>query len=216
MEKEQYKICQILKWALTAILVSSPVFLQAGDTINTTDRQTENLRCSAENTWQDDLASIEEKIKEQIEEFGSDIARLQEYLIEQTKSLLKDRTDKGITLHDLMLNGKQPAIVVKPGDSIFGRVDCQVDENELEKETFYRVLVGFNDQETAPTSILNIEGDDAKTTTQNFVLVAPKDPGIYRVAFKTIEQKDRDDAFESWTNEEAKNTKTVGFIVVRE
>ncbi len=146
------------------------------------------------------------------------MSAIQEYLQNyHWKGLIQDHAASGIvTLSHLEMNGPHKAVMVKPGERIEGSVQCAFDPLNTSAFSLYRVVLGFKG-EGGQTTICNCFGSLAGNTIENFVLIAPTEPGVYQVRFRVAEALLAKTAIMEWKDsngEEPDGTTTIGLIVV--
>jgi len=174
--------------------------------------------------------SIEDKVKEAIDDasqalknavdkLGDDFDTIQNYLDNyHWKGIIQDEATSGaVTLKNMHLNGHSKAVVVKPGERIEGVVQCDLDREQCESFSFYRVVLGIKGK-GAQTTIGNELGIVAGKSEEKFVLIAPSESGLYQIRFRLVDALLKKNALESWTDEngdEPDGTTTIGLVFVK-
>ncbi len=101
------------------------------------------------------------------------------------------------TLSNLKLGNGKKAVVAKPGQQIEGEVVCNLDRKQCSALSLYRVVLGIKNQ-GGQTTVFNHFGLRAGRETDHFTLVAPKEKGVYEVAFRVVEAAREGTALQSW------------------
>ncbi len=175
---------------------------------------------SSESKIKNAIDGAAESLKKGVEKCGDKIEDIQDYLYHYDwKGLFHVKTTSGITtVSEVRLNGHPRVIVVKPGERIKGHLKYTLDKKRCKDLKYHRILLGIKG-EGAQTTIGTGVGIIAdKESKDNFVLIAPKEPGLYQVRFKSVENYTESEALKKWYNEDGKEpsgNKTIGFIYVK-
>lgn len=160
-----------------------------------------------------------DSLKTGVDKLGDDMNAIQSYLDNyHWKGLIQDEATSGVTtLKHLELKNHAKAIVVKPGERVEGIVQCNLDREQCSNLKVYRVVLGLQGK-GAQTTIGNELGIIAGESVESFALVAPSEPGIYQIRFRTVEEVLKKAALDDWVDEkgdEPDGTTTIGIIVVK-
>lgn len=175
---------------------------------------------NVEDKTKDAIDQVANFLKKGVDQLGEDLSAVQKYLDNyHWKGLVQDTaSSNGVTLKYLNLNGHSKAVVVRPGERIEGNVLCNIDSSQCSSLQFYRVVLGLKGV-GAQTTIGNELGLVAGESQEKFVLIAPKEPGLYQVRFKLVESLLEENALKSWVDgngHEPDGTTTIGVILVKE
>lgn len=169
---------------------------------------------SLDETIKHSIDEASDSLKAIIDECKDNYVRVQDYLDDKWNHLVQEvALYDALTLKHLQLNGHSRVVVVEPGQKIKGSVVCSLDKSKCDPLTFYRVVLGVEDQK-AQTTIGNEFGVFAGESLEKFTLVAPCEPGIYLLRFKLVQSLWEKTAMHSWEEEAPDVTKTIGIIVV--
>lgn len=171
-----------------------------------------------ENTIKNGIDTVSDFLKNAVDKISDDIESVQTYLDNyHWKGMIEDEAASGVaTLGYLTLNGHQRAVAVKPGERIEGEVNCSFDRKECSPVGFYRVVIGIKGQ-GAQTTVGNSLGAVAGSSIEKFVLIAPKEAGVYQIRFRSVEAFLEGNALAAWIDEqgnEPDGTTTLGLIFV--
>lgn len=154
-------------------------------------------------------------LKKGVEKTGDKIEDIQTYF----RKKFHEQTSSGpATVTDVKFNGHSLAAVVKPGERIEGKLKCSLNKDKIKDLKYHRLILGFKG-EGAQTSIGSGVGYFAdKESKENFVLIAPSTPGLYKVRFRPVESYTEEEALKKWKDnngqEPGKET-TIGLIYVK-
>lgn len=170
-------------------------------------------------------ASVEDKIKKTVDQaadsiksavdsIGNDISAVQNYFDNyHWKGIMQEEATSGVaTLRNLHLNGHGVAVAVKPGERIVGEVDCSIDREACSSLGYYRVVIGIHNR-GGQTTIGNSVGLSAGESHEQFVLIAPSEPGLYQIRFQTVDAYFESSALSEWNDPDG--TTTIGLILVK-
>jgi hypothetical protein len=111
---------------------------------------------------------------------------------------IKDRAIYGpATLSNFKLGSSKKVAIVHSGQEIKGEVTCNVDRKQCSAFSMYRVVLGIKNQ-GGQTTVFNHFGLRAGKETDPFTLVAPRQKGIYEVAFRLTKAASEGMALQSW------------------
>ncbi len=206
---------------LTMILVSlgstSPAFAKsAGDKIKGgIDTTADALKKGVDKTGEtfDDAKT---GVKKGIKKFGEKVEDLQTYF---RKKFHEQVTVDPTTVSDVTFNGHHMATIVKPGERIDGQFKCSFNKDQIRDLRYHSVLIGFKGREQAETVVdmgrgffLDQENEAA------FTLIAPSEPGFYKVRFRPVNGYIEHDVLKKWKDENGAvpdSTSTIGLIYVK-
>jgi len=160
-----------------------------------------------------------DSLKSGIDKLGDNFEAIQDYLNNyHWKGIVEDKATSGpATLENLQMNGRGHAIVVHPGERIKAKVDCHLDREKCSSLGYYQIVMGLNG-DGPQTTIGNELGLVAGDTTEKFKLVAPDQPGIYQVQFRTVDAIRTSTALNAWKDDhgnEPGSKTTIGIVVVK-
>lgn len=121
------------------------------------------------------------------------------------------------TLSNLKLGGGKNVIVVSPGQRIDGEVQCALNKQACSPLSLYRVVLGIKNR-GGQTTIFNHFGIKAGKEVDRFTLVAPRQKGIYQLAFRVATTAREATAIEAWDKESDANLghpAPIGLIIVQ-
>lgn len=165
------------------------------------------------------IDNIGDALKSTVDRLGDNLAAIQDYLDNyHWKGLIQDEATSGAaTLKHLQLNGHSKAVVVRAGERIQGIVLCDLDSKQCSSLSLYRVVLGIKGK-GAQTTIGNELGIFSGESLENFILIAPSEPGIYQIRYRLVESFTKKAALEAWVDEngnEPSAITTVGIILVK-
>ncbi len=174
---------------------------------------------SADNAIKGFIDNIADGLKSAVDRLGDNLAAIQDYLDNyHWKGLIQDEATSGaVTLKHLQLNGHSKAVVARPGERIQGTVLCDLDSKQCASLSLYRVVLGIKGK-GAQTTIGNELGIIASESLENFVLIAPSEPGIYQIRYRLVESFAKKAALEAWVDEnghEPSAATTIGIVLVK-
>ena len=172
-----------------------------------------------EETIKDSIDKLSDTLKNAVEEIGDDIEGIQRYLDHyHFRGIVEEKATSGpATLKHIKLNGHRRAVAVRPGERIEASVKCSYDSEACSALSYYRVVVGMKGL-GPQTTTGNHLGVTAGESHEKFVLIAPSNPGLYQIRFRTVEALLESTAFQAWTDEkgnEPDGTTTIGLIFVK-
>jgi len=134
------------------------------------------------------------------------------------KQYIQDSVSYGpATLSNLKLGGlKRPFIVANPGQEVDGEVVCFLNPKECSSLSLYRVVLGLKHR-GGQTTIFNHFGLRAGKETDHFTLKAPKEKGVYEIAFQVVKAAREATALKSWeepTESGYGQPATIGLLIV--
>lgn len=155
-------------------------------------------------------------VKKGIKKFGEKVEDLQAYF---QKKIHEQATVDSTTVSDVTFNGHSMATIVKPGERIEGHLKCSLDKDQLKSVKYHCLLIGFKGQEQAETSVDIGRGIFIDQESHaNFTLIAPSEPGFYKVRFRPMEGYIEHDILNKWKDEKGaapNSSSTIGLIYVR-
>lgn len=165
------------------------------------------------------IDDVSDALKNAVDAFGNNLAAIQNYLENyHWKGMIQDEAVSGaVTLKHLQLNGHSKAVVVRPGERIEGVVLCNLDREQCSSLSLYRVVLGIKGK-GAQTTIGNQFGIVAGESLEQFVLIAPAEPGLYQIRFRLAEGLLKGTALNAWVDEngnEPDGTTTIGVVLVK-
>jgi hypothetical protein len=164
----------------------------------------------------DKIADAKESLKKGAKKFGEKVEDLQTYF---RKKFHEQATFGPATVSDVTFNGHHLATVVKPGERIEGQLKCILDKDQHKDIKYHSLLIGFKGRENAETAVDIGRGIFIdKESKANFTLIAPSEPGFYKVRFRPINGYIEHDVLKRWKDEkgeEPNNTATIGLIYVK-
>lgn len=163
----------------------------------------------------DSLEKARGIIQDEMSQFGSNIKMVQQRLNQyEWKQYIPERATSGVaSLSDLRLNGHRKVVVARPGEPIKAQVICDYDRDECSALKVYRVVVGIKNK-GAQVSIGKHIGLRAGKELEEFEIMAPKDPGIYEIGFKTVQAAFESDAMHEWNEGSNSQIRRIGLIIV--
>jgi hypothetical protein len=160
--------------------------------------------------------NTKDNVKKGIKKFGEKIEDIQTYF---RQKFHEEATVGSATVSDVTFNGHQMATVVNPGERIEGKLKCSLDEDQLKNIKYHCLLIGFKGREQAETSVDIGRGIFIDQESQaSFTLIAPSEPGFYKVRFRPIEGYIEHDVLNKWKDEKGaapNSASTIGLIYVR-
>lgn len=164
------------------------------------------------------IDSAAEKLKEVLNASGEKIEEAQKYLQEYDWQGLVPKPYSGaVGISGATFNGKYVACVVKPGERIEGEVVVVVDKEKSQGLKDHRLIIGFkNIGAQTSFSVKPFVADQVQR--EKFTLVAPMDPGLYQVRFRSVQSPTEAEALKLWNDEQGlapAATSTIGFIWVK-
>lgn len=164
----------------------------------------------------DDIAC---SLKKDVDKMENNLVAIQGYLDNyHWKGVIQNEASSGaVTLKHVQLNGHSKAVVVRPGERIEGSAICNLNRDDCSALSLYRVILGFKGK-GAQTTIANELGIAAGESLEYFALIAPKEPGLYELRFRLVENAFGETAFKAWKDpqgNEPDGTTTVGLILVK-
>lgn len=174
---------------------------------------------STEDSIKEKIDSFSDSLKSTVDRIGDNIESVQDYLDNyHWKGVLQSKATSGpATLENLQLNGHKAVVAVKPGERILGEVDCNLDPEACASFRYYRVVLGIKGC-GAQTTVGNSLGINANNSRDRFALIAPSEPGLYQIRFKTVKAFFETEALNEWLDDngnEPDGTTTIGLIVVK-
>jgi hypothetical protein len=171
-------------------------------------------------TNHDSFDEISNSLEKSIDKFEENLEAIQEYLNNyEWEALVPDKATSGAaTLRYLKLNNYPKAVVVKPGETVKGLVECDLDWDETSSLDVYRIVLGIKG-EGAKVAIGTELGITAGKISENFTLIAPLKPGIYQIRFRLVKELFETTALGEWLDEKGNEPDahtTIGIIVVKE
>lgn len=165
------------------------------------------------------LDTFARNLEEAQTKLGKDAEAIQNYLNHYNwRGIIQDEANSAnTTLKHMSLNGHSRAVVVKPGERVNGVVQCVIDREKSSALSLYRVVLGIHGK-GPQTTIGNEFGLTAGESLENFVLIAPSQPGIYQIRFRVVDSYLVTNALESWTDEkgnEPNASTTMGILIVK-
>ncbi len=180
-----------------------------------------NTACakSVEKTVKEWIDDGSEALKKGTDKLGDDFNAIQDYLNNyHWKGLIEEKATSGpATLKHLELNDYSKVVVVKPGETIEAEVKCNLDPDQCSIYGVYRIVVGLKGK--GPQAVIaNESGLIAGKTREKFTLLAPEEPGMYQIRFRTVDALFQSTALAAWIDEEGNEpdgTTTIGIIFVK-
>jgi hypothetical protein len=165
------------------------------------------------------IDSASGKLKDAVDKIGDDLVAIQNYLDNYDgKGLIQGEATSGAaTLKHLQLNGHARAVVVRPGERVHGVVLCKLDRDKCSALGLYRVVLGLSGR-GAQTTIGNYFGIAAGESLERFDLIAPTQPGIYQIRFRSVDSFYEGDALAAWIDSEGNEpdgSTAIGLIYVK-
>ncbi len=165
------------------------------------------------------IDSASENLTSAIDKIGDDLVAIQNYLDNYDgKGLVQGEATSGeATLKHLQLNCHPRAVVVQPGERVEGTVLCKLDKEKCSALGFYRVVLGISSR-GAQTTIGNYFRISTGESSEMFALIAPQEPGIYQIRFRTVHRFFKGNALDAWIDEkgnEPDGSTTIGLIIVK-
>jgi hypothetical protein len=180
------------------------------------DTTAEALKKGVDKTG-DALDDAKAGVKKGAKKFGEKVEDLQTYF---RKKFHDQVTVESTTLSEVTFNGHHMAAVVKPGERIEGQFKCTFNKDEIKDVKYHSMLIGFKGREKAETSVDIGRGILINEENQaSFTLIAPSEPGFYKVRFRPITGYFGGDVLNEWKdkNGAAPNSEsTIGLIYVRQ
>lgn len=174
-----------------------------------------NANLTTEDKIKEGIDSAACTLKKGVEKCGDKIEDVQNYFRKQFHETV---VIGPATVTDVKFNGHHLAAVVKPGERIEGELKCHLDKDKIKDIKYHRLIIGFEGA-GAQTSIVNGVGYLAeKDSKGKFVLIAPSEPGLYKVRFRPVESYSEGDALKKWYDEnglEPGGETTMGLIYVK-
>ncbi len=206
---------------LTMVLLtlgsSNPLFgKSAGDKIKSgIDSSAETLKHGVDKTGEI-AENAKASIKKGVKKFGEKVEDLQTYF---RQKFHEQATVGPATVSDVTFNGHHMATIVKPGERIEGQLKCSLDKDQLKNIKYHCLLIGFKGREQADTAVDIGRGIFIDQESQaNFTLIAPSEPGFYKVRFRPIDGYIEHDVLNKWKDEKGaapNSASTIGLIYVR-
>jgi hypothetical protein len=206
-----------LTTALIALSSSNLLFAKS-----TSDKIKGGIEASADTLKQGVDKTVEiaentkDSVKKGIKKFGEKVEDLQTYF---RKKFHEQATVGPATVSDVTFNGNPMVTVVKPGERIEGQLKCSLDKDQLKSIKYHCLLIGFKGREQAETAVDIGRGIFIDQESQaNFTLIAPSEPGFYKVRFRHIDGYIEHDVLNKWKDEKGaapNSSSTIGLIYVR-
>lgn len=174
---------------------------------------------STQDKIKESIDNIAASLKKDVDKLGDDMSKVQNYLENyHWKGLIQDKASSGAeTLSNLRLNNHRRVIVAHPCEKIEGKIDLFLDANKAAALSVYRVVLGYKGvgpQTTIGTTL----GISSGASHEHFSLIAPAQPGVYEVRFRTADNFMESKAMEAWYDErgnEPDGTTTIGIVYVK-
>ncbi len=179
------------------------------------DTAADALKKGVEKTG-DAVESAKAGIKKGVAKMGEKVEDMQAYF---RKKFHETATVGPATVSEVTFNGHHFAAVVKPGERIEGTLKCALDPAQKKDIKYHSLLIGLKGQDNAQSTVDIGRGifiDDQSQGT--FTLIAPTEPGFYKVRFRPIEGYIEHDVLTKWKDEKGKapdSTATIGLIYVK-
>jgi hypothetical protein len=175
----------------------------------------EGKQKSVESKIKDGIDTAAGTLKKGVEKCGDKLEDVQNYF---RKKFHETTTAGPATVTDVKFNGYHLAAVVKPGERIEGELKCTLDKSKVQDMRYHRLIIGFKDQ-GAQTSVSNGVGYFTdKESKDKFVLIAPSEPGLYKVRYRPVESYTEGEALKKWRDDkgsEPNSDTTIGLIYVK-
>jgi hypothetical protein len=188
----------------------------AGDTIKSGIETTADALKKGVDKTGETIDDAKAGIKKGIHKFGEKVEDLQAYF---SQKFHEQSTFGPATVSDVTFNGQHMATIVKPGEHIEGHLKCTLDKDQLQNIKYHSLLIGFKGREQAETAVDIGRGIFINQESEaNFTLIAPNEPGFYKVRFRPIDGYIEHDVLNKWKDEKGAaphNTATIGLIYVR-
>ncbi|HEX2579562.1 MAG TPA: hypothetical protein VHK67_04075 [Rhabdochlamydiaceae bacterium] len=160
--------------------------------------------------------NTKEGVKKGAKKFGEKVEDLQTYF---RKKFHEQATVGHATVSDVTFNGHSMAAIVKPGERIEGQLKCTLDKEQLKNIKYHCLLIGFKGREKAETAVDIGRGIFVDQDSRaGFTLIAPSEPGFYKVRFKPMEGYIEHDMLNKWKDPNGtlpNSSSTIGLIYVR-
>lgn len=179
------------------------------------DSAAEGIKTGVEKSA-DAIEASKESVKKGIKKCGEKIEDMQTYF---RKKFHEQVTVGPATVSDVTFNGHHLATVVRPGERIEGELKCSLDKAQHKDIKYHSLLIGFKGRDNAETTVDIGRGifiDNASKET--FSLIAPSEPGFYKVRFRPIEGYIEHDVLKKWKDEQGNkpdSSTTIGLIYVK-
>ena len=179
------------------------------------DTSAEYLKKGVEKTG-DAFEAIEAKFQEGKKKFGEKVEDLQAYFHKKYHEQAKFGL---VSVSDVKFNDHRFAAVVKPGEPIEVKFKCTLSDEQLRDIKYHSLLIGYKGRENAEVVVDLGRGFFISKESQECVnLVAPSDPGFYKIRFRPIEGYFEHNALQQWQDvngEEPGHKATLGIIYVK-
>jgi len=160
--------------------------------------------------------AIEAKFKEGKKKFGEKVEDLQTYF---RKKYHDHARFGGVSVTNVTLNDHRFAAVVNPGEPIVVKFKCTLSDEQLRDIKYHSLLIGYKGRENAEVVVdLGRGFFIEKESEKCFNLLAPSDPGFYKIRFRPIEGYIEHNALQKWSDlngEEPGHKATLGIIYVK-
>lgn len=164
----------------------------------------------------DAIEAVEVKFQEGKKKFGEKVEDLQTYV---RKKYHEHAKFGGVSATDVTLNDHRLAAVVNPGESIEVKFNCTLSDEQLKDVKYHRLLIGYKARENAEVVVDLGRGFSIdKVSKVKVNLVAPSEPGFYKVRFRPLEGDIEGDALQQWKDvhgDEPSAKTTLGLIYVK-
>jgi hypothetical protein len=159
--------------------------------------------------------------KKGVDKCGDKVDDLKEYVRTYNyKELIQERAVSGpATITHVEFNDYPLAVVARPGERIDGKLHYYLDKDQCKDLKYHRLLIGIHEDgpQTAVGIGLGYLAD--QENKERFTLHAPKQPGVYQVRFRSVENFTEGEAKKHWLDAEGQAPsamQTIGVIVVKE
>jgi len=155
-------------------------------------------------------------LKKGIKKFGEKVEDIQIYF---RKTFQEQVTVGPATLSEVTFNGTHMATIVHPGERIEGHLKYSMNKEQLKDVKYHSLIIGFKGREQAEAAVDIGRGIFLDPEAEaSFTLIAPSEPGFYKVRFRPIDGYIGNDALNKWKDEAGtppdKST-TIGLIYVK-
>ncbi len=168
-----------------------------------------------ESKIKDGIDTAAHTLKKGVEKCGDKLEDIQNYC---RKKFQETTTVGSATVTNVTFNGHHLATIVKPSERIEGELKCILDKSKIQDMRYHRLIIGFKGQ-GAQTSVSNGVGYFAdRESKDKFVLIAPSQPGLYKVRYRPVESYTEGEALKKWRDDkdrEPNSDATIGLIYVR-
>jgi hypothetical protein len=168
-----------------------------------------------ESKIKDGIDTTAHALKKGTEKCGDKLEDVQNYF----RNKFHETTTIGpAVVSDVKFNGHHLVAIVKPGERIEGELKCVLDKSKIQDLRYHRLIIGFKDL-GAQTSVSNGFGYFAdKESKDKFVLIAPSQPGLYKVRYRPVETYTESEGLKKWRDDEGREPNsdtTIGLIYVK-